>query len=50
MQGIDPLTRYYWNMNAPSGVQWSNLFDCTGIEHIGEDTMKAHPPQHFSYH
>lgn len=43
MQGIDPFTHHCWNMNAPSCIQWSNLFDYTGIEHIGEDSTEALP-------
>lgn len=50
MQDIDLLTHYCWNVKAPSGLQWSNLFDYTGLEHIGEDITEAHSPQHFSYH
>lgn len=43
MQVIDPLTHYCWNMNVPSCIQWSNLFDYAGIEHIEEDTTEALP-------
>lgn len=41
MQGIDPLTHYCKTMNVPSCMQWSNLFDCTGIEYVGEDITEA---------
>lgn len=43
MQGIDPLAHYCHNMNVPSCIQWSNLFDDAGTQHIGEDTTETLP-------